>query len=286
MGADHRSARADHGVSLRSIIEENEIMAATCPIGFDVAGLRAQVLATYDRVARDPDGEFHFHRGPRYAAEYLGYDADELALLPAASTARFAGVGNPLRIGPIHPGETVLDHACGAGMDLLLAARRVGRHGHAIGVDMTPAMREVATRAAGDAGMAAIVTIRPGYFEQLPVADESVDVVISNGVVNLAPDKSQVFAEIHRVLRPGGRLYLADVVVQRELKYEVRNSPDLWAACIAGALPEPELGLLALASGLREPRITERFDCFRNTSAEAKVARDLRVQAVNFVAHK
>ena len=112
--------------------------------------------------------------------------------------------------------------------------------------------------------------------------DESVDVVISNGVVNLAPDKSQVFAEIHRVLRPGGRLYLADVVVQRELKYEVRNNPDLWAACIAGALPEPELAELALASGLRDPQITERFDCFRDTTAEAKVARDLHVQAVNF----
>ena len=178
-------------------------MATTCPIGFDVAGLRAQVLATYDRVARDPGGDFHFHRGPRYAADYLGYDAGELALLPAASTARFAGVGNPLRIGPIHPGETVLDHACGAGMDLLLAARRVGRRGHVIGVDMTPAMREVAIRAAADGGLSDIVTIRAGYFERLPVADESVDVVISNGVINLAPDKSQVFAEIHRVLRPG-----------------------------------------------------------------------------------
>ena len=261
-------------------------MAIACPIGFDVAGLRAQVLATYDRVARDPGGEFHFHRGPRYAADYLGYDAGELALLPGASTARFAGVGNPLRIGPIHPGETVLDHACGAGMDLLLAARRVGRRGRVIGVDKTPAMREVAFRAAADAGMSDIVSIRAGFFEQLPVADESVDVVISNGVVNLAPDKSRVFAEIHRVLRPGGRLYLADVVVQRELKEDVRNSPDLWAACIAGALPEAELALLALTSGLHDPRITERFDCFRDTSAEAKVARDLRVQAVNFLARK
>jgi arsenite methyltransferase len=256
-------------------------MAATCPIGFDVAGLRAQVLATYDRVARNPSGDFHFHRGPRYAADYLKYDAEELALLPDASTARFAGVGNPLRIGPIQPGETVLDHACGAGMDLLLAARRVGSGG-----DMTPAMREVAMRAADEAGLGTIVTIRAGFFEQLPVDDESVDIVISNGVVNLAPDKSQVFAEIHRVLRPGGRLYLADVVVQRELKYEVRNSPDLWAACIAGALPEPELAELALASGFRDPRITERFDCFRDTSAEAKVAQDLHVHAVNFIARK
>jgi arsenite methyltransferase len=151
---------------------------------------------------------------------------------------------------------------------------------------MTPTMRHVATHAAAEAGLGAIVTIRAGFFEQLPVEGESVDVVISNGVVNLAPDKSRVFAEIHRVLRPGGRLYLADVVVQRELKYEVRNSPDLWAACIAGALPEPELAELALASGLGDPQITERFDPFRDTTAEAKVARDLHVQAVNFMARK
>lgn len=261
-------------------------MATTCPIGFDVAALRARVLATYERVAHDPSGDFHFHRGARYAADYLRYDANELALLPDACTARFAGVGNPLRIGAIRSGETVLDHACGAGMDLLLAARRVGPSGRALGVDMTPAMRDVATDAAAEAGLSAIVTIRAGVFEQLPVDDDSVDVVISNGVVNLAPDKSQVFAEIHRVLRPGGRLYLADVVVQRELKYEVRNNADLWAACVAGALPEPELAELALASGFRDPRVTERFDCFRDTSAEAKVAKDLRVEAVNFSARK
>ena len=261
-------------------------MATTCPIGFDVDRLRDQVLATYERVARDPDGDFHFHRGARYAAEFLRYDPDELTLLPEESTARFAGVGNPLRVGPVHPGETVLDHACGGGMDALLAARRVGPEGFVIGVDMTPGMREVAVAAAERAGFGSIVDIREGYFERLPVHDESVDVVISNGVVNLSPNKSQVFREIFRVLRPGGRLYLADVVVHRELKYEVRNNPDLWAACIAGALPEPELATLALATGLSEPRIVERFDCFRDTTAEAKVARDLHVHAVNFHARK
>jgi len=261
-------------------------MAITCPIGFDTDRLRAQVLDTYERVARDPDGEFHFHRGARYAAEYLRYDPAELALLPAECTARFAGVGNPLRIGPVHRGETVLDHACGGGMDVLLAARRVGPGGRVIGVDMTPAMREAAAAAARKAGFAPIVEIREGFFEQLPVEDASVDVVLSNGVVNLSPDKAQVFREIYRVLKPGGRLYLADVVVQRELKHEVRNNPDLWAACIAGALPEPELATLALATGLRNPRIAARFDCFRNTSAEAKVAQDLEVHAVNFYARK
>jgi len=261
-------------------------MAITCPVGFDVDRLRAEVRATYERVARDPGGEFHFHRGARYATEYLHYDATELASLPEDCVARFAGVGNPLRIGPVHRGETVLDHACGGGMDVLLAARRVGRLGRVIGVDMTAAMREAASGAAHRAGFGSIVDIREGFFEQLPVDDESVHVVISNGVLNLAPDKAQVFGEIHRVLRPGGRLYLADVVVRRELKYEVRNDPDLWAACIAGALPETELAEIAVSAGLADARIVERFDCFRDTSAEAKVARDLRVHSVNFYARK
>ncbi|BAU50185.1 methyltransferase type 11 [Sulfurifustis variabilis] len=261
-------------------------MAATCPIGFDVDRLRAQVLATYDRVARDPHGDFHFHRGADYAAQYLLYDRAELALLPASATARFAGVGNPHRIGPIRPGEVVLDHACGAGTDLLLAARRVGPTGRAIGVDMTPAMRHQARTAAREAGLDGIVDVRAGVYEALPVEDASVDVVISNGVVNLAPDKTRVLEEIARVLKPGGRLHLADVVVQRELKLEARSNPDLWAACIGGALPEPELYGIVAAAGLVGGRIVERFDCFRNTSAEVKVSRDLRVQGVNFHAHK
>jgi arsenite methyltransferase len=261
-------------------------MAQSCPIGFDAERLREQVLATYERVADQPEGEFHFHRGPRYASSLLSYDPAELAALPETATARFAGVGNPLAIGPVHPGETVLDHACGAGTDLLLAARRVGPNGRAIGVDMTPAMRRMAVRAAAEAGLSQVVDVRAGVFEALPVEDASVDVVISNGVVNLAPDKTRVFSEILRVLRPGGRLYLADVVVARELSLAVRENPDLWAACVAGALPESELLSLTAELGFTGGQIMQRFDCFRDTSAEAKVARDLKVGAVNFYAEK
>ena len=132
-------------------------MAFTCPVGFDVEQLRGQVRATYDRVAREPGGEFHFHRGLRYAVDFLHYDESELVQLPAQCTARFAGVGNPLRIGPVHPGERVLDHACGGGMDVLLAARRTGPKGAVIGVDMTPAMCEAAREAADQAGMSRTV---------------------------------------------------------------------------------------------------------------------------------
>ena len=261
-------------------------MAIACPTSLNVDRLRAQIREMYTRLARSPDGDFHFHRGPRYAAKVLRYDPAELDALPAVCTARFAGLGNPLRIGPLTVGQTVLDHACGAGMDLLLAARRVGPTGRAIGIDMTPAMRERVTIAATEAGLAGIVEVRAGLFEDLPVKSASVDVVISNGVVNLAPDKPRVFEEIARVLRPGGRLYLADVVVERELKLEVREDPELWAGCIGGAVQEEELEALAAGAGLVGGRVLERFNCFAGTSAGDKLAADLYVHSVNFVAEK
>lgn len=261
-------------------------MALHCPVGFDVARLRMRVMDTYESVARDPLGDFHFHRGLEYAVGHLGYDRDELLSLPRAATAAFAGVGNPHRAGAIRPGEVVLDHACGAGMDLLLAARRVGPKGRAIGVDMTAGMRARALRAAREASMAEWVDVREGVYEALPVESASVDVVISNGVVNLAPDKSAVFREIARVLRPGGRLMLADVVVMRELTLEARADPDLWAACIAGALRQDELVELAADVGLSGGRIVERYDAFAGTTAEVKVSDDLHVQGVTFFAER
>jgi arsenite methyltransferase len=261
-------------------------MAATCPANFDVDYLRQQVEIEYDRVAREPHGEFHFHRGADYANQYLLYAREDLDRVPTLASDRFAGVGNPHRVGPIHPGETVLDHACGAGMDLIIAAHHVGPHGKVIGVDMTPAMREKAAEAAQLAGVADRADIRAGLYEQLPVEDGSVDVVISNGVINLAPDKTLVFSEINRVLRPGGRVYIADVVIARELKIEARSNPDIWAACIGGALQEWELLELAAAAGLENGRVVEHFDCFRDTSAEKKVSKDLKVQGVTFFASK
>lgn len=261
-------------------------MAATCPIDFDVASLRESVRAVYTRVATDPNGDFHFHRGIAYAVEQLGYSRRELEALPGAATERFAGVGNPLAMGAPRSGQTVLDHACGAGMDLLLAARHVGTTGRAIGVDMTPAMREQAERAAVLAGMSDRICVLPGLLEELPLEPASVDVVISNGVLNLSPNKRQALREIFRVLRPGGRLLLADVVVRRELALPVRQSPELWAACIGGALPEPELLELAQAAGLRDGCIEARFRSFAGSRAEGTVSADLELGAVNFSATK
>jgi len=268
-------------------------MALTSPENFNSNYLRDQVMQTYDQVARQPEGEYHFHRGAEYAHTYLAYNKEELTHIPSDSSDRFAGVGNPLLIGdntpgvkPLSVGETVLDHACGGGMDLLLAARRVGDTGKAIGVDMTKAMRQQAIRGAEKAGLGNIVDIREGVYESLPVESESIDVVISNGVLNLAPDKHVAFNEILRVLKPGGRLFLADVVVQRELTLDARSNPDLWAACIGGALVESELTELAAITGMVDGRIVQRFNCFLNTSAEQHVAKDLFVHGVNFFARK
>ena len=252
----------------------------------DVERLEANIRATYERVAQRPDGPFHFHTGIDYAVDLLGYDRAALAALPARCTARFAGVGNPFRIGSPAPGVTVLDHACGAGTDLLLAARAVGPRGRAIGVDLTPAMRACAREAASEAGLADVVEIRAGRFEDLPVADASVDVVLSNGVVNLAPDKPRVFAEIARVLRPGGVLLLADVLVDRPLAAAARGNAALWAACVGGALTAAELLQAIAAAGLQDGRIVEEFDCFRGTSVQRKFGDGLRVYGANLVAHR
>jgi arsenite methyltransferase len=202
-------------------------MAIACPVDLNTAALRSEISSIYGRVASEPDGEFHFHRGPAYAAGFLGYGADELAVLPSDCTASFAGVGNPLAIGQIHTGETVLDIGCGAGMDLLLAAGHTGPSGHAIGVDMTDAMIERARKSATEAGLSQ-VEIRKGDATSLPVADDSVDVVISNGVLNLVPEKERGFAEIIRILKPGGRLHLADIALDVELPEDARRNIDLW----------------------------------------------------------
>jgi SAM-dependent methyltransferase len=202
-------------------------MAIACPVDLDTARLRREIQSIYARVATDPSSEFHFHRGPKYAAEMLGYDARALAELPAASTESFAGVANPHRIAELPPGATVVDIGCGAGMDLLLAAKAVGPDGRAIGVDMTESMAERARAAARTLG-ATQVEVRIGDALDLPLESESVDFVISNGVLNLAPDKGCAFSEVARILKRGGQFLYGDIVVANELAETIRRDIDLW----------------------------------------------------------
>ena len=202
-------------------------MSIACPADLDTRILRSEISNVYGRVAIAPAGTFHFHRGPAYAAEFLGYDAEELAKLPPECSASFAGVSNPLAIGPIQLGETVVDIGCGAGMDLLLAGQRVGPDGHAIGVDMTDNMVERARNSATAGGLRQ-VEVREGDATALPIADAAADVVISNGVLNLVPEKELAFAEIVRILKPGGRLQLGDIALDVPLSENIRRNIDLW----------------------------------------------------------
>jgi ubiquinone/menaquinone biosynthesis C-methylase UbiE len=203
-------------------------MSLVCPVDLDTARLRQEISAVYARVATGPDGEFHFHRGPDYAVTVLGYDRAELDQLPADVTARFAGIGNPHLVAPLPVGATVLDVGCGAGMDLLLAARQVGPTGRAIGVDMTEPMRACAIAGAAACGLAN-VDVRAGDATRLPVEDASIDVVISNGVLNLVPQKQLALAEIRRVLKPGGRAQIADIILHEGLSEVAIRDIDLWA---------------------------------------------------------
>jgi SAM-dependent methyltransferase len=203
-------------------------MAVTCPVDLDTVRLRNEIQSIYARVASAPDGEFHFHRGPEYAERSLRYDPLALARLPPFAVESFAGVGNPLRMEPIAAGATVVDIGCGSGTDLLLAANAVGPRGRTIGVDMTDAMLRKARAAAAEAGLTS-VDLRRGDTLDLPIESASADVVISNGVLNLAPDKRRAFSEVLRVLRPGGRFLYADIVVASELPESIRRDIDLWS---------------------------------------------------------
>lgn len=202
-------------------------MAATCPVDLDTARLRQEIQTIYARVATEPSSEFHFHRGPAYAAERLGYDSTALAALPSDTTAAFAGVANPLRMGTLPTGATVVDIGCGAGMDLMLAASAVGPSGHAIGIDMTEPMAERARASARALGFTH-VEVRSGDALHLPVDSESIDFVVSNGVLNLAPDKRQAFGEVFRILKPGGQFLYGDIIVANELSESIRRDIDLW----------------------------------------------------------
>ena len=194
----------------------------------DVEVLRREIQEKYTEVASSPELTFHFHHGLPLA-KILEYKEELLANLPPEAVESFAGVGNPFSVGEIAPGETVLDIGSGCGFDCFIAGQMVGPTGKVTGVDMTDAMLQRSRKTAKSMGLTQ-VEFKKGFAEELPVPDGSVDVVISNGVINLTPDKYAVFKEVFRVLKPGGRLYLADIVVYKQVPDEAKENVDLWTA--------------------------------------------------------
>jgi arsenite methyltransferase len=199
-------------------------MSAEIPVDVDV--LREEIRKTYTDVSTDQDQEFIFPTGRTWAQE-LGYPEPELGAVPDATVESFAGVANHWLLGRIDPGQVVLDLGCGAGTDLLIAAQMTGPGGRVIGIDMTTSMLGRARESGANMGLTN-VELHESLIESLPLEDASVDVVISNGVIDLVPDKEAVLDEIDRVLRPGGRLQLADVVIHEEVSEDARKRIDLW----------------------------------------------------------
>ena len=189
--------------------------------------LRSQITEKYTDVALHPEDGFHFHTG-RPLAAMLGYDMAQVDQLPPPTIDSFAGTGNPFAMGRLGAGEVVVDIGCGAGFDLLQAAWQVGPAGRVIGVDMTAAMRDSANAGAASLGLVN-VEVRDGYAESLPVDDATADVVISNGVINLTPDKVAAMREVYRVLKPGGRFQIGDIIVHKEVPQDAKDDIDLWS---------------------------------------------------------
>ncbi len=202
----------------------------------------------YTDVASPPDTVFHFPTG-RSACLFVGYPANQLDGLPAEATESFAGVGYPFAADVIRPGDVVLDIGSGSGTDALIAAMLTGTHGVVYGLDMTRAMREKLQRIVA-AKKIGHVRVIEGNAEQIPLPDASIDVVTSNGVLNLVPDKPAAFGEIARVLKPGGRLQIADIALRVPVSDQSRADPKLWAECVVGAITEDDYVSLLRAAGL------------------------------------
>lgn len=250
----------------------------------DRAVLETKVKSMYSDVAAHPHGEFHFEMG-RLMAERLGYPSADLDRVPADAIDSFAGVGHFFHLANLLPGEHVVDLGSGSGMDSFIAALKVGASGTVVGVDMTDAQLAKATRLA-QANDAQTVTFRKAYIEETGLAAESFDCVISNGVINLAADKSRVFQEAVRLLKRGGRLAIADIVTELPLPENVVCNADLWAACIGGAAQYQDYRAAIEAAGLQIEQVKDnaeyRFISDRARKATAKWG----VKSVSILARK
>jgi arsenite methyltransferase len=250
----------------------------------DTQDLERRVKEMYREVADEPHNEFHFEIG-RALAQRLGYSSADLDAIPSEAIESFAGVGYYFDVAALRPGETVVDLGSGSGMDSFLAARQVGATGRVIGIDMTDAQLEKATRLARAHGVAN-AEFRQAHIEQLPLEEACADVVISNGVVNLSPAKARVFAEAARVLRPGGRLAIADIVTNTQLPVGVTCDASLWAACIGGAMQRDDYRDAIESAGFEIQDVKEN-DQYRFVSEQAENAtKKYGVKSISLLAVK
>jgi arsenite methyltransferase len=250
----------------------------------DTQELDEKVQQIYRQVAEHPWGGFHFETG-RPLAERLGYPSGLLDAVPLDAVGSFAGVGYFFDLAALRPGERVLDLGSGSGTDAFAAACLVGQSGRVIGVDFTLEQLEKARRLAAATGLDQVVEFWEGRIEILPMADAAFDCVISNGVINLSADKAGVFAEAARVLRPGGRLAIADIVTERQLTDAIVGNAELWAACIGGAAQEDTYRALIEAAGLVVREVRRNDYGFISDQAQAATTR-YGVKSISLLAAK
>lgn len=259
-------------------------MTAATTVTFDPKELESKVKAMYRSVAEDPHGEFHFEMG-RALAERLGYDPADLDRIPAEAIDSFAGVGYYFHLAGLNKGEIVVDLGSGYGMDTFIAALKVGRTGKVIGIDMTDEQRAKAERLRDRDGFPNVSYLK-GYIEQVPLPDGVADAVISNGVVNLATEKSSVFREAARLLKSGGRLALSDIVTEVQLPESIVCNSTLWAACIGGAAQQTNYRSQIEAAGLRVVKMEDNPQ-YQFISDNAKGAsKKFGVKSVSLLAQK
>lgn len=229
-------------------------------LGYSPRQIRDAVQGMYTAVAETPESPFHFPVGAS-ACRQLGYPSALTAPLPEALLASFAGVGYPFRAGAVHAGDRVLDIGAGAGVDALIARRLAGPSGRVIALDLTAAMTRKLRDTADERNIDSLGVVQASA-ERLPFPDASIDAITSNGALNLVPDKRRAVAEMFRVLRPGGRLQLADVVIHRPVSVDCHEDPRLWVECVVGATVKEELLALFAEAGFEEIEVVGRHDYF------------------------